>query len=368
MITTQDLELKKLKKALNRKVMDVRKRGNLTLKKTNPRYIEIDEIIRSDGRRLFRMKVILMSNGCSIPTCTMCPFTNENNYNNKEQSNNNLIEQVRSVLSPQGQISKCQQVALYNDGSFFSPQEIPNPILLEIGKLVSQSGIEVLTVESLPQFITKERLLPFLEVLGNVKLEVGIGLQSSNDIIREYCVNTSFSIEEFERSIDLLNSNNVQVKTYLMLKPPFLSEEEGVEDALTSMNYCIMNGLNYVTICPTRVSRNTLAWELLKSGYYKPPNLWSIVDVLNEQPKNLTTRIACINLKGTDFEAIYPDSCPKCAGSLIEALENFSLSNDLNDLPKRCECAPKPFNKLNSRINNDKIIQSISATLSEINI
>jgi radical SAM enzyme (TIGR01210 family) len=326
-----------LKKEITRLVMAARSTSQ-TDKGENPRFISYDRIIRPNGRQVGRKKVILMTHGCSVPTCTMCPFTNENHYSNFKDVNIDLLRQVQDVLVKTKDEPSYKVLALYNDGSFFAPSEIADYIRDEIAQIVSCSDIDELVVESLPQFITEQRIETFVNQLGEVHLEVGIGLQSSNSFIREVCVNTSFSNKCFEKAIEILLSLGVTPKIYLMIKPPFLSEEEAIADTLKSIEYVSDLGLNNVTLCPTRVAKNTLAWDMYHANLYFPPNLWSIVDILKEGGSKTQLRVACINLMGSDFESIFPNSCDKCKPLILESIEQFSLSGDLECLPEFCNC------------------------------
>ena len=329
-----------LKSRITTMVMEARKKDQRTARPYVPRYVSVDSIIQQDGGLLRRLKIILVSNGCSVPTCTMCPFTNENNYGLRENADQAMLDQVREALEESKRDIRPDCIALYNDGSFFAPHELSENARRAIAEMVAESGVSLLTVESLPQFITEDRLLPFLDALGGVMLEIGLGLQSAHPIVRELCVNTSFDNATFEHTVNLLLRHNVRVKTYVMLKPPFLTEEEAVTDAVNTIAYCQEIGIPYVTLCPTRIAPHTLAWDLMKAGVYEPPNLWSIVDTARRASQDVTLRVACINLRDEDFTSVFPNSCPSCADYVIDALQSFSIGvMDALNIP-RCTCTP----------------------------
>jgi radical SAM enzyme (TIGR01210 family) len=292
----------------------------------------------------------------------MCPFTNENYYGSSQDINLDVIKQIQDVLVRTNSEPSYEVLALYNDGSFFAPSELPDNIRDEIARIISRSDVRELVVESLPQFITRERLEPFVKQLGKVNLEVGIGLQSSNFFVREVCVNTSFSNKCFENAIEILRSLDVIPKIYLMIKPPFLSEEEGIADALNSIEYVSKLGLTSVTLCPTRVAKNTLAWGLYNLGLYTPPNLWSIISILKEAASTMQLRVACINLMGSDFESIFPSSCDKCKSQIVDGIAQFSLSGMLEYLPEDCSC--RPSSNIRQIISNFDI-KSLEARVSD---
>jgi len=293
----------------------------------------------------------------------MCPFTNENYYGLEGGAALNLIDQVRDTLKRNRDDPPYELLALYNDGNFFAPKEIPLSVQLEIAELVEASGVGELVVECLPQFIKPDVIGPFVERLGRVQLEVGIGLQSANAFVREVCVNTSFTNKSFEDAVETLLAVGATPKIYLMIKPPFLSEEEGVVDVLNSLDYLSEMHLDSITLCPTRVSKNTLAATMYNAGLYTPPNLWSIVDILQSSKSDRRLRVACINLRGTDFESIFPESCDKCADLIVESLEKFSLSSQQSDLPTDCSCRPTTKDLHGKKLDIRKIESRVAATL-----
>lgn len=303
--------------------------------------MDYDSIRLSDGRVVGRKKVIIMSGGCSVPTCTMCPFTNENNYGfDRDTSGDDLVGQVRRTLARTENEPAYEVLSLYNDGSFFAPQEIPRDIQVEIGRLVASAGVKRLVVESLPQFVTDTVLEPFVAALGDVRLEIGIGLQSADALVRETLVNTRISQISFERALAVMKRLGVTPKVYLMVKPPFLTDGEAVTDVVQSVDYLTGLGVEGMTLCPTRVSRNTVAWELWQAGLYQPPNLWTLVDVVRRVHERLAVRVACVNLRGTDFESVFPDACERCADRVVDALMRFGETGDPGDLPADCSCRP----------------------------
>jgi radical SAM enzyme (TIGR01210 family) len=304
-----------------------------------PRFVSYDQLRRTDGTVMGRKKVILMSGGCSVPTCTMCPFTNENNYGH-HRAPGALLAQVDAVLARTPGEPDYSMLALYNDGSFFAPREIPVDVRLAIAERVAAAGVTHLVVESLPQFITGKALAPFVQRLGPVTLEIGVGLQSSDDLVRETLVNTRITRPVFERALTAMREHGVVPKIYLMIKPPFLTDGEAITDVVQSVAYVRALGVDGVTLCPTRVSRNTVAWQLYENGQYQPPNLWTVVEAVRRAHEAAAVRVACINLRGSDFESVFPDSCPDCADGIVDALLRYSETGDPADLPTSCGCRP----------------------------
>ncbi|WP_157116503.1 hypothetical protein [Nocardia vaccinii] len=325
-----------------------------------PRFVGYDTVRDADGVTYGRKKAILMSGGCSVPTCTMCPFTNYNNFGLLGGNAGNLREQVAQLLRRTDDEPDYDMLALYNDGSFFARREVPTDVQIDIARRVAATGVRRLVVESLPQFITTGTLVPFVEALGDVQLEVGIGLQSADRLVRETLVNTRVTRESFEAAVTLMQAHNVIPKVYLMIGPPFLTEAEAMTDVIGSTAYVASLGVSGVTLCPTRLAPNTVAWWLYQRGHYRAPNLWTVVDAVRGAHTKAAVRVACINMRGTDFDSVYPDSCELCANLIVDGLVAYSVTGDLSDLPASCECrhSIEP-----AALDHERILERTATTL-----
>ena len=47
-------------------------------------------------------------------------------------------------------------------------------------------------------------------------------------------VNKNYDFEDFKEAAKLLRENGISVRTYLLLKPPFLTENEALRDSIKS--------------------------------------------------------------------------------------------------------------------------------------
>jgi archaeosine synthase beta-subunit len=177
--------------------------------------------------------------------------------------------------------------------------------------------------------------------------------------------NTSFSNAQFESAVAVLRSLGANVKTYLMIKPPFLDDSEAIQDSVDSLRYLRDLGLQTATLCPTRVAKNTLAHRLFLRELYQPPNLWSIVEVIRRASADIQLRVACINLRGSDFDSIFPYSCPQCADAIVTGLEHFSLCGALDNLPSACRCRPRNKTTM-SVVDAELLAPRVRAMLSQL--
>jgi radical SAM enzyme (TIGR01210 family) len=249
------------------------------------------------------------------------------------------MEQFRSAFEGES-LDEFQMMSVYNSGNWFVDKEVPPKARQGIYSTIASSKCEALIVESLPQFITQKSIKEAKTFLGNKQLIVAIGLQSANDFVRNVCVNTTCTKQQFERAVTLLWKNDYIPRAYLMIKPPFLTELEAIEDAVSSIHYVASLGFEDVSICPTRIAPHTIAAELMKRGLYEPPSLWSVIEILRRvQEKGISTRVSCLDLDGKDDDTFYPRSCKQCTPQLIEALKKFNRTADLTPVEQiKCDC------------------------------
>lgn len=92
----------------------------------------------------------------------------------------------------------------------------------------------MLILESRPEFISKHVLDELMGVCESQYVEVAIGLEVVDDLIRSVCLNKGYCLETFEAAVKTIEGAkwpNLGVRAYVMLKPPFLTEREGIEAA-----------------------------------------------------------------------------------------------------------------------------------------
>lgn len=164
------------------------------------------------------------------------------------------LQQFRSAFKDRP-IDDYDVICVYNSGNWFADREVPPEARRGIYKEIALSQAEAMMVQSLPQFITPRTIEEAKGILGDKKLIVGIGLQSSNDTVRHLCVNTTCTKDRFEQAVQLLSNSGYLAETYIMIKPPFLTEREAIQDTVESIQYLDSIGLRNVSICPTRIFR-----------------------------------------------------------------------------------------------------------------
>jgi radical SAM enzyme (TIGR01210 family) len=219
-----------------------------------------------------------------------------------------------------------KHLKLYNSGSFFDSQAIPEADYPRIVSLLSH--FETVIVESHPKFIG-DRCLRFRDLL-KPDLHVALGLETVNpDLLLR--LNKKMSLQDFARSVSFLNSNGILARAFILLRPPFLSEEEGIHWAEKSLDFAYRVGVECCTIIPVREGNGAMD-HLLKLGHFSRPDIRSLESVLE---------YGIVLNSGRVFADLWDlnlfSSCSKCFERRKNRMNEMNLYQRIID-PVNCEC------------------------------
>lgn len=277
---------------------------------------------RHEGRERKTLTIILKSGGCSWNRCLMCSYRHERYVGlSKNELADRLILQLRFVTNiiP---IKDVEIIKLYTSGSFFDPDEVPLAVLEEAGALFRG---KIIIAETRPEYVQDEVLEDFIARFDdgtNTKpLYVAIGLETTNDRIREKSIDKGFSSEDFNQAVRAARNTGTGIKAYLLMKPLFLTEKEAIADMKQSLTD--LSGIaDSISMNTCTVQRGTDMERYWKQGAYRPPYLWSVADVLATAPME----VLCDPLGGGQSRGAH--NCGECDRDIIDAIKFYSQSGD----------------------------------------
>lgn len=171
-------------------------------------------------------------------------------------------------------VGHARHIKLYNSGSFFDPGAIPEEDVPRIAGLLN--GFETVIVESHPRLVN-DRVLRFREMLQG-ELEVAMGLETVNpETIR--ILNKRMTLEDFGNTAAFLNRNGIRSRAFILLRPPFHTEEEGIFWAKKSIDFAFEAGVECLTMIPVRAGNGAMD-RLQELGHFTPPDIRSLEQVL----------------------------------------------------------------------------------------
>ncbi len=274
--------------------------------------------------------------------CYMCGYSGMEKRSPALTGSGGAIKILERALDELGEV---EYLKIFNSGSFFDERQISAETRREIYELVSSRGVLRLQVESRPEFVTSEKLEEASELLA-AELEVGIGLESASDYVREVFINKGFSFADFSEAVERCRRRGVRVKAYILVKPPFMSEAEAVEDAVESGLAAARAGATRLSYNPVCIHRGTLVERMFLRGEYSPPWLWSVVEVLRRVKRRLSLPVVC-HPTGSGGRRT-PRNCRRCTSQVASAIREFSATQELEVLELSCECRERW--KLESRV------------------
>jgi radical SAM enzyme (TIGR01210 family) len=175
--------------------------------------------------------------------------------------------QIRYALT---NLPPARQIKLYNAGSFFDPAAIPPEDYAEIVDLVAP--FERVIVECHPGLVGP-RVDAFARLLSG-KLEVAIGLETVHPGVLDR-LNKRFTVADFERAAAYLAARDIGLRVFLLVRPPFMTENEGVLWAERSLETAFAAGACICCLIPTRGGNGAME-ALAAAGDFAPPRLRSL--------------------------------------------------------------------------------------------
>ncbi len=272
-----------------------------------------------NGQPVDTLVVILRSRGCfwsSKSGCLMCGYNNDCLSSITSQD---LADQFATAMNRhEGQ----GYMKIYTSGSFLDPGEIPLDAREGILGMAGAKASQVL-VESRPEFVTADSLKKATGLVE--RLEVAIGLESADDNVRARCINKGFAFDDYLKACGLLKEHQASIRTYLLLKPPYMTEGGAMEDVLRSIEKLASLG-QVISVNPVNVQRRTVVENLWKRGQYRAPWLWSLVEVLRKAKIPRETRLVSGPSGGGTRRGVH--NCGKCDKPILDAVQRFSLDQD----------------------------------------
>ncbi len=204
--------------------------------------------------------------------------------------------QIRWALE---QLPPARHLKLYNAGNFFDAQAIPPQDHAEIAQLAAP--FERVIVECHPRLIGG-RCWEFRRLIA-AELEVALGLETVHpDVLPR--LNKQMTLDDFARAVNALHDHGVAVRAFILVRPPFLTDEEGLAWAKRSLDYAFSLNVECCSLIPTRAGNGAME-ELVRIGQFAPPSLETLEQALEY---GLSLRAGRVFLDLWDIGRVSPDA------------------------------------------------------------
>tara|TARA_R110002049_G_scaffold309231_1_gene518956 strand:+ start:6005 stop:6847 length:843 start_codon:yes stop_codon:yes gene_type:complete len=238
------------------------------------------------------------------------------------------------------------QLDLLTLGSFLHDVEVsPEFRAQSFMRLAQIPELKKIVIESRAPYIKEDVLKELRQFLRTDQiLEIGLGVESSDEYVRNTMLNKSLLGSDITKTIDTCVASGTEFLAYLLIGSMGLSEEQAIDDAVKSAKYihelCEARTLKFrIAFEPIFITQNTVLEEMYEKGEYQLVNLWSVAEVVKRTSgfANIFVGLSDENLSKERVSS----GCNKCTDTLRAALEQFNGSQNLMDIREiACDCHP----------------------------
>lgn len=228
------------------------------------------------------------------------------------------LETIRSPLD---------ELLVSPSGNMLDPAEVPLDARRRIYGLVAAFQAPKICIETRAETVTPETVDELATALPSKQVAVEMGLESSSAWILRFCMNKVSEPSTFTAASDLLRSIGMRVYANLSLGPAFLTAGEAIEDAYESVSWALEHGADTALVFPMHVKPHTLLSWLRQRDSYRPPSLWSLIEVLARIEPRLLPRVNISWYRSNDADgsqvSASPTTCPRCRSRILTLLDGF---------------------------------------------
>ncbi|NIQ06400.1 MAG: TIGR01210 family radical SAM protein [Candidatus Korarchaeota archaeon] len=275
---------------VNKEIREQKLRTRDALPKDEPvRYWKGEETLYLNGKlaHLNSLTIIFATKGCTWARenpgggCIFCGYLYDN-----PQRTGDLLKQLNYFTEKFERVDRqnVKVLKLYTSGSFLDEKEVPIQTQREVISTLPAifPELKVLQIEARPENLLKDNIETFLSIKEEgVNVYFNIGLESINTTVLRL-INKGLNVKTYQKAVNHAKSYGFKIKTYLLLKPPFLTEKEAINDTFTSGKKAIQEGSDSLSINPLTIHSGTVCEKLWQSGLYRPPWPQSIIFVLRK--------------------------------------------------------------------------------------
>lgn len=318
-------------------------------------WIKEDRLLNGLGKEL---TIILRTKGCSWALgetggCSMCGYIQDSCIDGikQEQILNQFNYAIQNKIEEINNSQDSYILKIFNSGSFFDDNEISEEIREAIFKKISTiSNIKEVVIESRVEYIDEEKIKTMKKILNNKHIEVAIGLETTNDYIRNFYINKGLLFEDFLKAVKICKESGVGIRVYLLFKPPFLNEQAAIDDCYNSIIDLIKLEIDTISINPVNIQKGSFVEHLWRQNRYRPPWFFSFFNCLRKVVKaypNLKSVRLISDPSGAGTKRGIHNCLDKdCNKASIQVLKNFVMTQEISYLLDKeryinCDCIIK---------------------------
>ena len=297
-------------------------RGAEELRSTRDTYAFLVESECSASGHVEDVATVFLTNRECPFRCLMCDLWS--NTTDTRVPPGAIPQQIDYALE---RLPEARHIKLYNSGNFFDQQAIPPEDYAAIAQRVRT--FDTVIVENHPR-LCGDDCVRFRDLVDG-RLELALGLETVHEEVLAR-LNKRMTLHDYERAVRFLRDHDIRVRTFILLRPPFLDEQQGIEWAVRSLHFAFDVGVQCCAVIPTRAGNGMLD-QLTREGLFASPNMTSMEQVLET---GLCMRRGRVLMDLWDCEQFYP--CAACGPRRRNRLHAMNLSQTVLPPGVACDC------------------------------
>ncbi len=283
------------------------------------------------------------------------------------------IAQFAKAIADLVSVYNPSWLRINQEGNYANSVETTSIAQMTILRLATQiRGVERITIESRPQYLTESILKEYSQIMSRtgVELEIGMGFEAANDVVRNVCINKGERMEDYISCIERMNRYDILPLAYVLLKPPFITESEAISSAIQSIKTAGNIGFSRISLEPMCIHKYTVVDALARTGNYRVPWFWSIIEVVNQCKK-----VGDLGIGGVGF---FPPSLHQshnhcnhggeCNVFIAKAIADYAKTHDLSVFDGLdCDCKKEWYDECSS-VCDIPLKDRINKQLNEIDV
>lgn len=292
-----------------------------------------------NGKTQKRLMIVFRTPPCRKSVekekCFVCGF-DAHSFGIKNP-NYNLVSQFkffRDLIKK----NKIGHIDILTSGSILDQKQIDyNQVLKLIREIKKLKNIKSVLIEGRAEHCSLNKIKEIKEILKNVELEYGIGLESYSDYVRNLILKKNLKLNDYINCLKKITKINIGICTYILLGIPKLSLKESLEDSKKSIIKVVDLYKKYhcqgrIALFPIFIAPNTFLEYLYNQKKYKLINLRDIIKVLSKIKEKLDLKKYPIFV-GLDDENIsqrrYVAPRNKKEKKILKLIERFNSTQEI---------------------------------------